>query len=51
MHSLSDLVLDIPVHSRGRFIEELQFASNAVNDRPGSRFTEMESAAAQVGRC
>ena len=42
MHSLSDLVLDIPLHSRGRFIEEIQFASNAVNERPGWSFTEMD---------
>lgn len=35
MHRVSDLVLDVPASARTRFIEELQFATNAVNERWG----------------
>lgn len=35
MHRVPDLVLDVPASARTRFIEELQFATNAVNERWG----------------
>ncbi|CAK9079569.1 unnamed protein product [Durusdinium trenchii] len=35
MHRMSDIVLDVPTSARTRLIEELQFATNAVNERWG----------------
>ncbi|CAJ1399729.1 unnamed protein product [Effrenium voratum] len=35
MHRVPDMVLDLPSSTRARFIDELQFATNAVNERWG----------------